>query len=228
MKACEVTGSYAALQRTSIDVVSVELADRHGGVLMRIHFDKGKATIRLQAGLKDITKILEERNKIVLRRVGSQVAHIACGLPLRRLLDDHVVALDTVCGEVVVAERRGRGDSHGSHRLLLRDGRLSLLVGPVAADGARTKPFAVHRAQRFVGIPTVTEGNKSISTRASSFHIPHHASLRYRTKRRESLEQHFIIHFVAQVTNKDMEMVRSILLVRAVGLVRPVDTDLLR
>lgn len=119
---------------------------------MGIHFDEGKSAVSLQAGLNDVAKILEERNKVVLSRVRSQITHIAGGLPLGSLLDDHIVALDAVRGEMVVAECRGRGDSHGGHCLLLRDGRLSLLVGPIATDGTRAKPLAVHRAQSLLCI----------------------------------------------------------------------------
>lgn len=40
--------------------------------------------------------------------------------------------------------------------------------------------------------------------------------------------QDFVVNFVAQISNENVEVVRSIFLVRAVGLVSPVDTDFLQ
>lgn len=137
--------TYAALQWSSIDVVGIQLADSHSGILVRVHLDEGETTVGLKASFQNIAKVLEQRDQIVLSRVRSQVADIASGLPLWRLLDHHVVALDALSREVVMAERGGGSHAHGSHGLLLRDGGLALLVGPVAANRARSKPFAVHR-----------------------------------------------------------------------------------
>jgi hypothetical protein len=41
------------------------------------------------------------------------------------------------------------------------------------------------------------------------------------------LKEDFIIDFVGEITNKDMEVVRSVFFVGSVGLVGPVDTDFL-
>lgn len=119
---------------------------------MSVHFDESKSTVGLQAGFQNVTKVLEKGNQVILRRIRCKVAHIACCLPLRGLLDNHVIALDTMSGKMMVTERRGRGHAHGCHSLLLRDRRLALLVGPVAANGAGTKPFSIHGGQSLVRI----------------------------------------------------------------------------
>lgn len=119
---------------------------------MSVHFDESKSTVGLQAGFQDVTEVLEEGNQIILRSVRRKVAHITCGLPLRGLLGNHIVALDTMSGEMMVTERCGRGHAHGCHRLLLGDRRLALLVSPVAADGTGTEPFSIHSGQSLVGI----------------------------------------------------------------------------
>lgn len=77
--------TYAALQRTTVYVISIKLADSHGSILVSVHLHKGKATIRLEACLCDITKVVEERDKIVLGGVWSKIADIAGSLPLRSL-----------------------------------------------------------------------------------------------------------------------------------------------
>lgn len=220
--------TYAALQRSTIDIVTIELANRHGSIFMRVHFDERKSAIGLQAGLENVTKVLEQRHQVVLRGVRCKVADVARGLPLGSLLDDHVVALDTVGWEMVVTKGCGRGHAHSRHRLLLGNGRLALLVSPVAANGTRTKPFAIHGGQGLVRITTVTESNEAIATRTSRLHIPHHTGFRNRTESRESLRQDLIVDFVAQVTDEDVEVVRGIFLVCAVGLIGPVDTNFLR
>lgn len=106
------TSTYAALQRTTVDVVTVELTDGHGSVLVGVHLDEGKSTIRLETGLGNITKVLEKRNKIRLGSVGRQIADIAGCLPLRSLRDNHVVTLHTVGWEVVVSEGSGGCHAH--------------------------------------------------------------------------------------------------------------------
>lgn len=102
------------------------------------------------------------------------------------------------------------------------------MVGPVAANGTRTQPFTIHGFDGFFGVCTLAEGNEAIATGATRFHIPHYTGFRNGTKSREGLQQDLIVDFVAQVTNKDMEVVRGVLFVGIAGLVGPVYTDLLR
>lgn len=219
--------TYAALQGSAVDVISVQLANGHGRVLVRIHLDEGKTTVGLETSLHDIAKVLEEGNQVVLGGVRGQVAHIARGLPLRGLLDHHVVALDAMRREVVVTKRRGRGHAHGGHGLLLGNGRLSLLVGPVAPNSAGTQPFTIHRAQGLLGLVAVAERNKPVATRTAGLHVPHHAGLGHRAERIERLLQDLVVDLIAQVSDEDVEVVRGVFFVRAVGLVGPVDADFL-
>jgi hypothetical protein len=221
------TSTYAALEGTAVHVVSVKLTNGHGGVLMRVHLNESKPAVRLEASFGDISKVLEERDQVGLRSVWSEITNIARGLPLRSLGDDHIVALDSVSRKVVVSERSSGCHSHGGHCLLLRDGWLSLLVGPVAADGARPKPLAVHGAQCAISISTVAEGNETISTRPPGLHVPHDAGLRDRAESRESLEKDLIVDLIGQVADKDVVVVRSVLLGGVVGLISPVDADFL-
>ena len=229
-----LAGTYTALQGTTVDIVAAQLTDCHGRVLMRVHLDKGKATIRLEAGLDNIPEILEERHKIILRSVWSQVANVASSLPLRSLLDHHLVALNALGGEVVMAStgrntiRSGWGHSHCHHRLLLGDGWLALLVGPVAANRTRAKPFSIHVAQCLLGIGTFTKSNKSITAGAPGLHVPHDTGFRHRAKSRKCLEQNFIVDFIAKIANEDVVVIRCVLFVRSVRLVGPVDTNLLQ
>jgi hypothetical protein len=219
--------TYAALQRTAVNLVAVELANGVGGVLVGVHLDKSKATVTLEASLGDVAKVLEERDKVVLSGVGSQVSDVASGLPGRSLLNDHLVGVGTLGGEAVVAEGSGRGHAHLSHGLLLRVRGLALLVGPVTADGARTEPLAVHVGERLFGIATVAEGDEAITTRATSLHVPHNAGLGNGAKGREGLEKDLIVDLVGEVTDEDVEVVRGVLLGDSVGLVSPVDADFL-
>lgn len=220
--------TYAALEGTTIDVVAVQLANGHGGILMRVHFDKRESTVGLQTGLNHVAEVLEEWDEIGLRGVRGQVTHIARGLPLWGLLDDHVVALDAVGREMVMTEGRGRRHPHGGHGLLLGNGRLTLLVGPVATNSAGAEPLPIHRTQSLVGVRALAESNKAIATGPASLHIPHNTSLGYRAKGRESLEKHLIVDFIAQISDENVEVVRRILLVCAVRLVGPVHTNFLQ
>lgn len=173
-----ISGTYTALERTTINVIATQLADSHRCVLMGIHLDECEATVRLEAGLNNIAKVLEERYEVVLGGVRSEVTDVACRLPSGSLLDNHVVALDAVGRKVMMTERSGRSHAHSRHGLLLGDGRLSFLIRPIAADGARSKPFTVHGAQSLLRILTLAERNESITSGATSFHIPHDACLR--------------------------------------------------
>lgn len=219
--------TYAALEGTAIDVVPVQLADGHGGVLVGIHFDKGETPVGLETGLDDETKVLEQRNNVGLGRVGSQITNVAGSLPGRRLIDNHVVAVDAMSREVVVAVRGGWGHAHLLHCLLLGNGRLALLVGPVAADGTGPEPLAIHGAQGLFGIWALTESNEAIATGAAGLHIPHDASFRDGAKGREGLEKNLVVYFIGKITDKDVEMVRSVFFVAVVRLVGPVDSNFL-
>jgi len=219
--------TYAALERATVDIIRIQLADSHSGILVRIHFDECKATIGLETSLENVSEVLEQRHQVILGSIGSQVTDVAGSLPLRSLLDNHIVALDTLSGEVVVTERSGGGHAHSSHSLLLRDGGLTLLICPVATDSARAQPLAVHCVKRLVGIAAITKSDEAISTRTSSLHVPHHTGLRDGAKGRESLSQNIVVDFVAQVADKDVEMVGSVLFVGVIGLISPVDTNFL-
>lgn len=221
------TSTYAALQRAAIDVVAVKLTNGHSSVLVGVHLDESESTVRLETSLGNISKVLEKRNKIRLRSVGGQVADIASCLPLGSLRVDHIVALHTMGWEVVVSKGGRWCHAHGSHGLLLRDGRLALLVGPVAANGARSKPLAVHRAKRTLSISTITESDETVSARSTSLHVPHDAGLGNRTKGGESLQEDLIVDFVGQIADENVEMVGRVLLGGVVGLISPVDADFL-
>ncbi len=114
-----------------------------------------------------------------------------------------------------------------SHGLLLRDRRLSFLVGPVAANSSRAKPFAVHGAERTIGISTITECHKAIATGPARLHVPHDTSFRYGAKGGKCLEENLIVDFVGQVADEDVEVTGGIFLGGVVGLVCPVDTNFL-
>ena len=88
---------------------------------MGVHLDEGEATICLEACLNDVAEVLEERYEVVLGGVWSEVADVTGGLPSGSLLNNHIVALNTVGWEVMVTERRGRSHSHSRHGLLLGD-----------------------------------------------------------------------------------------------------------
>ena len=77
---------------------------------MSVHLDESETTVRLETSFRNITKVLEKGNKIRLGCVWRKVADIAGSLPLRGLRDHHIIALDTMGREVVVAKR-----SCGSH-----------------------------------------------------------------------------------------------------------------
>ena len=179
---------------------------------MSVHLDKSKATVRLEAGLGDVAKVLEQWNKIVLSGVRSEVADVASGLPLRGLLNDHVVRLSALSRELVVAIRSGWSHTHGGHGLLLSEGWLSLLVGPVASNSARSEPFTVHGAQSFFGFGAVVIRNKAVATRAASLHVPHDASFRDGSKGGERLSQDFIVDLVGKISDENVEVVGGVFL----------------
>lgn len=98
--------------------------------------------------------------------------------------------------EVVVTERSSWGHSSGDHGLLLGHRWLSLLVGPVATNSSGAEPLAIHGAKSLLGILTLTKCNESVTTRSSSFHVPHNSCLGNRAKCRESLKQNLIVDLV--------------------------------
>src|SRR5947207_8546894 len=97
----------------------MKLADSHSGVFMGVHLHEGKSAVRLEPSLNNKTEILEQRNEIILRGVGSEISDVAGCLPLRGLLNDHIIALNTMCREVMMTEGGSRGHSHSGHGLLL-------------------------------------------------------------------------------------------------------------
>ena len=204
--------TYAALQGPTVDIVAVELADSHGGVLMRIHLDEREATVGLEAGFGDVTKVLEERYKVRLRGVRREVANVAGGLPLRGLLHNHIEALHAVGGEVVVSKGGSRCHAHGRHGLLLGDGGLPFLVGPVTADSSRAKPFAVHGAQCPFSISAVAKGDKAVATGSARLHVPHDACFRNNAEGGEGLEKDFIVDLIGQIADENVEVVGRIFL----------------
>jgi hypothetical protein len=136
--------TYTALQRAPVDIIATQLANRHGGVLVCVHLNKSKAAIRLEASLNNVSKILEQGNKVILGGIWRKVANVDGGLPLGSLLHNHIVALDTVGWEMVVAERRSRSKSSRHHGLLLGDRWLALLIRPVTAYRAGSEPLSIH------------------------------------------------------------------------------------
>jgi hypothetical protein len=194
---------------------------------MSVHLDESEPTIRLESSLGNISKVLEQRNQVRLRRVRGEVTDVASGLPLGCLLNDHVIALDTVSREMMVTKWSGRGHSHRCHSLLLGDGGLTLLVSPIATDCTRAKPFAIHGAKRPLSLSAIAESHKPIATGAAGLHVPHDTGFRYVTKGGKRLQQNFIVDFVGKITNKDVEMVRGIFLCGVVRLVGPVDANFL-
>jgi hypothetical protein len=191
-----------------------------------IHLNEGESAVRLETRLGDIAKVLEQGDQVRLCSIGGQVADIASRLPLRSLLDNHLVAPDAM-GELVMPKRSGGRHSHGGHGLLLGNGGLALLVSPVAADRARAQPLSVHGTERTLGISALTEGDEAIAARPSSLHVPHDTSFGYGTKCAERLQQHLIVDFVAKVAHEDVEVVGRVFLSSVVRLVRPVDADFL-
>ncbi|RXK34164.1 hypothetical protein BBD39_06140 [Arsenophonus endosymbiont of Bemisia tabaci Asia II 3] len=204
--------TYAALQRTAVDLVAVELADGVGGVLVGVHLDEGETTVRLEASLGDVAKVLEQRDEVVLSGVGSEVADVASGLPSGSLLNDHLVGVGALGGEAVVTEGGSRSESHLAHSLLLGVRRLALLVGPVAADGARSEPLAVHVGESLLGVAALTESNETVATRATGLHVPHDAGLGDGAEGREGLEEDLIVDFVGEIADEDVEVIGSVLL----------------
>ena len=220
--------THAALQRSSVDIVTGKLTDSNGGIFVSIHLDEREPAISRESGLNNVAEVLEERNNVILSRVRSEVADVASSLPSRSLSQDHLIALCTLRGKLMMTAERGRrAHSHSCHGLLLRDGRLALLIGPVAANGARAKPFSIHRAQCLFSIRAIAKSNEAVTTRATGLHVPHDTSFGDGTKGRKGLEENFIIHFVAQIPNENMVMIRGIFLVGIIGLVSPVDSDFL-
>lgn len=222
------SSTYTALQRSTVNLISVELADSHGCVLVSIHFDESETAVRLETSLGDVAKVLEQRDQVILRGVRGEVANVAGRLPCRGLVDDRLIRLNTCSWELVVLSvRSGRSHAHLDHCLLLSKRRLSLLVGPVATNCARAQPLAIHGTESLVGVAAIPKSDKSVTARAASLHIPHYASFRDTAKGGEGLEQDLVIDLVGEITDEDVEVIRCVFLVGVVGLVSPVDTDFL-
>lgn len=101
------------------------------------------------------------------------------------------------------------------------------MVGPVATDGTRAEPLAIHGAQGLLSLRAITEGNKAIATGAARLHVPHNTGFGNGTKGGEGLGEDFIVHFVGKITDENVEVARGIFLAGGVGLIGPVDTDFL-
>ena len=61
--------TYAALQWSTVDIVTAELADGACSVLMSVHFNECETAIRLETSLLNKAKVLKQRDKVVLGRV---------------------------------------------------------------------------------------------------------------------------------------------------------------
>lgn len=108
----EEIGTYAAFQGATIDIVATQLTNRHRSILMVVHLDKGKAAIRLEASFDNVAIVLEEWDQIVLGRVRRKVADVAGTLPLGSLLNNHVIALNTMSRKVMMAKGGSRRHPH--------------------------------------------------------------------------------------------------------------------
>jgi hypothetical protein len=74
-------------------------------------------------------------------------------------------------------------------------------------------------------IGLVTESQETIATRFARVHVPHDASIGQSAEGREGLGKDIVIDLGRKVTNKDMEMVRRVLLV-LLALICPIYADL--
>ena len=219
--------AYTALERSTIDVIAIHLADSHGCVLVRIHLNESEASVRLESRLDHEPKVLEQRNNVVRRRIGGQVSNIDRRLPAWCLRKNDFVTSDAMRRELVVAVRRSWGHPHGLHGLLLGHGGLALLISPIASNGSRPEPLSVHGTQSLLSLRSISEGDKAVASRSASFHIPHDASFGHGTEGRESLEEDLIVNLVGQVAHENVEVIGGILLARGVRLVGPVDPNFL-
>ena len=173
---------------------------------MSVELNESEATVGLEARLHHIAEVLEQRDQVVLSRVRRQISDIARRLPPRGLVHHHVIAIDTVGREVMVAKGRRGSHAHLLHRLLLSHGRLSLLVRPVAADGTRSEPLAIHAAESLFGLRAVTEGDEAVAPGAASLHVPHDTCLRHGSKLGKGLGENLVVDLVGQITHKDVEV----------------------
>lgn len=126
-----------------------------------------------------------------------------------------------------MAERSGRRHTHLRHCLLLRHGRLTFLIGPIAANRSGPKPLAIHGGNGSRSFRLLTECNEAISARTPSLHVPHDTCFRHITERRKGLIQHVVVDLVGQVAHEYVVMVSGVLLRRVVRLIGPVDTNFL-
>ena len=219
--------TYTALQRSSIDIVPVELTNGHGGFFVGIHLYERKAPVRLEPCLDDESKIIEKWDQIILGCVRREIADVAGGLPLRSLLNDCLVAASARRRELVVTVWGRRRHSHCSHGLLLGYGWLAFLVRPVAADRSRAKPFAIHFGKCLFCLVPVAKGHESVATRATGLHIPHDTTLGDITIGLESLRENVVIDFIGKITNENVVVIGRVFFGSRVGLVSVVDANFL-
>ena len=87
------TGAFGAiltpttLDRSTMDHLPLELDDSHRSVFVSIKFDESEATVGLHPDFGEIATRLEERDKISLGSVRSEVSDIDSAVVSRGLLD---------------------------------------------------------------------------------------------------------------------------------------------
>lgn len=112
------------------------------------------------------------------------------------------------------------------HGRRLSHRRLPFLVGPIDTNLARAEPLAVHLRDCAKSTLLSAVRNEAIATSAASLHVPHDARLRDIAEGLKGLKKGFVGDFVGEVADEDVEVAGRVLLVRRVGLVCPIDTDL--
>ena len=211
----------AAFDRPSVHHLPLQLDDSHSGMLVGVELDECEATVGLHADLGEIADGLEEGNKIRLRAVGHKIADINSGVVCGRLLDDGFIrkwpTLEVDRGRGAASPTLTGTAGHGCP--------LSLLVGPVDANGTRPEPFAIHGGDSLFGVGLVSEGKEPVATRLARVHVPHDTSVRHGAESTESLGQDIVVDLWGKIANKDVVVTRRVLLI-LLTLVSPVDADL--
>ena len=211
----------AAFDRPSVHHLPLQLDDSHSGMLVGVELDECEATVGLHADLGEIADGLEEGNKIRLRAVGHKIADIDSGVVCGRLLDDGFIrkwpTLEVDRGRGAASPTLTGTAGHGCP--------LSLLVGPVDANGTRPEPFAIHGGDSLFGVGLVSEGKEPVATRLARVHVPHDTRIREGAERAERLGEDIVVDFGDEVADEDVIVVARVLLV-LLALVRPVDADL--
>src|SRR5947207_13580716 len=153
--------------------------------------DKGIATILLVADLDDVAKVAEERVQVLVGGEGSQIADVDGHYIHWRPVEDGCIVgllLGRINHRLAVGRNTSGHHSSMRHRLGLRHGWLTLLVGPVDADLAGAEPFAVHFRDCTNGTFLTAVGDKTISTSATRLHVPHDTRLGHVAESLESLQ----------------------------------------